>query len=66
MQNYVTEAGHPQILEVTASSALNALFNTKNYSEFETSCQKLKILVKYLNWEAVKYTKGEAMSLHQK
>lgn len=49
MQNYVTEAGHPQILEVTASSALNALFNTKNYSEFETSCQKLNILVKYLN-----------------
>lgn len=25
MQNYVTEAGHPQILEVTASSALHAL-----------------------------------------
>lgn len=34
MQNYVTEAGHPQILEVTASSALNVLFNTKIYSEF--------------------------------
>lgn len=34
MQNYVTEAGHPQILEVTARSALNILFNIKNYSEF--------------------------------
>lgn len=33
MQNYITEAGHPQILEVTASSVLNALFNTKTYSE---------------------------------
>lgn len=34
MQNYITEAGHPQILELTASSALNALFNIKNYSAF--------------------------------
>lgn len=34
MQNYITKAGHLQILEVTASSALNALFNIKRYSEF--------------------------------
>lgn len=33
MQNYITKARHPQILEVTPRSPLNALFNTKNYSE---------------------------------
>lgn len=34
MQNCITEAGHTQILEVTASSALNALLNIQNYSQF--------------------------------
>lgn len=34
MQNCITEAGHTQILEVTPSSAPNALLNIQNYSQF--------------------------------
>lgn len=49
MQNHVTEAGHPQILEVTANSALNALFNIQIILSFKLVTKNLIILLKYLN-----------------
>lgn len=57
MQNCITEAGHTQILEVTPSSAPNALLNIQNYSQFSTSYQKLNYCSQIPKLES-SYTKG--------